>query len=182
MSEINNEDGATTPDEMTALKARADMLGIAYHPSIGLEKLREKVNAALVDPVVEAVSATESEAAARLRMRNEALELVRVRVSCMNPNKREWEGEMFSVGSSLVGTQKKFVPFNNDEGWHIPRIIYDFMRERECQIFYSVKDARGNVSRKGKLIKEFAIDVLPPLTPDEMKELARRQAMAKSID
>jgi hypothetical protein len=32
------------------------------------------------------------------------------------------------------------------------------------------------------MIKEFAIEVLPQLTQEELDELARRQAMAKSID
>jgi len=36
--------------------------------------------------------------------------------------------------------------------------------------------------RQGKLIKEFAIEVLDALTPGELHELAQRQAMAKSID
>ena len=182
MSELNTAETNEIPDELTSLKARADMLGLSYHPSIGLEKLREKVNGALAPAVVEAVPEAESESARRNRERNEAIELVRVRVTCMNPNKREWEGELISVGSSTTGTQKKFVPFNNDEGWHIPRIIYNFMKERECQIFVTVKDNRGNNIRKGKLIKEYAIEVLPPLTPVEMQELAQRQAMAKSID
>ena len=182
MSEQINEEVSEMPDELTSLKARADLMGITYHPSISAAKLREKVNASVADTAPKEVSAEESENAARYRLRQEALELIRVRVACMNPNKKEWEGEMFTVGNSLIGTQKKFVPFNNDEGWHIPRIIYNMMLERECQIFVSVKDSRGNTTRKGKLIKEFAIEVLPPLTAEELEELARRQAMAKSID
>lgn len=35
--------------ELEALKARADLLGVTYHPSIGAEKLREKINAAMAD-------------------------------------------------------------------------------------------------------------------------------------
>ena len=49
-------------------------------------------------------------------------------------------------------------------------------------MFVTVKDSRGNSIRKGKLIKEFAIDVLPPLTADELKEMARRQALGRSVD
>lgn len=182
MSDIANEEVTEMPDEMTSLKGRADLMGLTYHPSISAAKLREKLNAALVDDVPIEKVEIESDNAIRYRLRQEALELVRVRVSCMNPNKKEWEGELFTVGNSLIGTQKKFVPFNNEEGWHIPRIIYNLMLERECQIFVSTKDGRGNTSRKGKLIKEFAIEVLPPLTAAEMLELAQRQAMAKSID
>jgi hypothetical protein len=76
----------------------------------------------------------------------------------------------------------KFVPFNVEEGWHVPRIIYTQLAERQCQIFTTTTDSRGNKTRKGKLIREFAIEVLPPLTPEELRELAQRQAMAKAID
>ena len=100
----------------------------------------------------------------------------------MNPNKKEWEGEIITAGNAGVGTFKKYIPFNADEGWHVPNIIYQVLKGRECQVFSTVTGPRGNKFRKGKLIKEFAIEVLPPLTEDELKDLAQRQAMAKSVD
>lgn len=196
---MEEQDNLPTQDELTTLKARADMLGIKYHPSIGLEKLREKVNAAVEGTETEeedeeenapAVAATPSEPRPetlneqRSRLRREANELVRIRLTCMNPAKKEWEGELFTAGNSLAGSFTKFVPFNNDEGWYVPRIILKQIQQRECQIFVTQKDGRGNSIRKGKLIKEFAVEILPNLTPTELKELAQRQAMAKgqSID
>lgn len=187
MSDIDNDDVLVVPDELASLKARADLLGIKYHPSISLEKLREKVNASVTDEAPEAKKeemkpTEETEAQRRGRKKREANELIRIRVTCMNPAKSEWEGEIFTAGNSLVGSFSKFVPFNADEGWHVPRIIYNQIVQRQCQIFTTVRDARGNSIRKGKLIKEFAVEVLPNLTPEELAELARRQAMSKSID
>lgn len=189
MSDFDTDEVEVTQDELTSLKAKADLLGLSYHPSIGLKSLREKVAAALTDKSAVpqeteslALPVVEPEAAKRSRNRKEASELVRVRITCMNPNKKEWEGEIFTAGNAMVGTFKKFVPFNNEEGWHIPRIIYKQLIQRQCQIFVTSKDGRGNKSRKGKLIKEFAIEVLPALTAEELAELAQRQAMAKSID
>ena len=188
MSDNQNEDVLEMPDELTSLKQRADLMGLSYHPSIGLEKLREKVNAALAsqeetkpeegtpEPL------TETNEQKRRRLRDEAAKLVRIRVTCMNPNKKEWEGEIITAGNAGVGTFKKYVPFNADEGWHVPNIIYQVLKGRECQVFHTVTGPRGNKFRKGKLIKEFAIEVLPPLTEDELKDLAQRQAMAKSVD
>ena len=117
-----------------------------------------------------------------MRRRKEANELIRIRVTCMNPNKREWDGEIFTTGNSTLGTLKKYVPFNADEGWHVPRAIYNQIIERQCQIFVTKKDSRGNTTKEGKLIKEFAVEVLPNLTVEELEELARKQAMARSID
>jgi len=183
----SDTDEILTQDELTTLKARADLLGITYHPSIGLEKLREKINAATSDEVPQANAGQaspqeENVNQKRARLKKEALELVRIRVTCMNPAKAEWEGEIFTVGNSAIGSVTKYVPFNADAGWHVPRIIYQQLAERQCQIFTTVTDSRGNKSRKGKLIREFAIEVMPPLTPEELRDLAQRQAMAKAID
>ena len=188
MSDNQNEDVLEMPDELTSLKQRADLLGLSYHPSIGLEKLREKVNATLASPEetkpeeVAQDPVTETLDQKRRRLRDEAAKLVRIRVTCMNPNKKEWEGEIITAGNAGVGTFKKYVPFNADEGWHVPNIIYQVLKDRECQVFSTVTGPRGNKFRKGKLIKEFAIEVLPPLTEEELKDLAQRQAMSKSVD
>jgi hypothetical protein len=185
-------DETLVQDELATLKARADMLGITYHPSIGLEKLRAKVAAAMGDEPVADDEASEDKPAApavtetagqkRLRLRQDAERLVRVRITCMNPAKKEWDGEIITVGNNAVGTLRKFVPFNADEGWHIPHFMYEVLRDRECQVFTTVRDSRGNQVRKGRLIKEFAIEILDPLTPEELAELARRQAASHAID
>ena len=184
-----------TQDELTTLKARADKIGVSYHPSIGVDKLREKVNKVLesdtgsneAEPAADseadaAAEPKETDAKRKARKRKQAAELVRIRVTCMNPNKKEHDGEIFTAGNSLVGTYRKYVPFNADEGWHVPRIIYNQLVQRQCQVFTTVRDRRGNASRKGKLIKEFSIEVLDPLTEAELQELAQRQAMSKSVE
>ncbi|TXH13306.1 MAG: hypothetical protein E6R03_11545 [Hyphomicrobiaceae bacterium] len=191
MSETQDtEVQVTAQDELAALKSRADMMGISYHPSIGLEKLREKVNAAIEgkadetkqDAAVVVSASGETEGQRNARLKKEASKLVRIRVSCMNPAKKEWEGEIFSIGNAVVGSFTKYVPFNTEDGWHVPHMMYQMIKDRECQVFYTVTDSRGNKTRKGKLIKEFNVEVLPPLTPEELHDLAQRQAMAKSID
>ena len=175
--------------ELENLKSRAEKLGVKFHPSISAEKLREKIKAAQtegegsVGEQSEGKSAAgtkeESPAAKKLRLKREALKLVRVRITCMNPAKKEWEGEIITVANNAVGTVKRYVPFNIEDGWHVEHILLEQLRERQCQIFVSEKDSRGNKVRKGKLIREFAIEVLDPLTEEELAELAQRQAMAK---
>lgn len=196
-----SDDTETTlsQDELTSLKARADMLGIQYHPSIGLEKLRDKVAEALAkaapDDKAPAPDADKAKAPAevaapepetlgqrRKRLKLESLALVRIRVTCMNPAKKEWEGEIFTVGNSAIGSVTKYVPFNADEGWHVPKIIYEQLLQRQCQVFYTERSKNGINVRKGKLIREFAIELMPSLTKDELEELARRQAASHAID
>jgi hypothetical protein len=187
-----HDDQEVIQDELSALKDRADLMGLSYHPSIGLEKLRTKVQDALSDtppkavavavPASEGLPQIESADEFRGRKRKEASELVRIRLSCMNPNKKDWAGEIITTGNSLVGTFAKYVPFAAEDGWHVPRIIYDQLVDRKCQVFVSTRDSKGNTTRKGKLIREFAIEVMTPLTIDELKDLAQRQALANAID
>lgn len=187
----DNETQVTAQDELAALKARADMMGVSYHPSIGLEKLRDKVNAAIegkpaeepkADAPVVAAAGGETEGQRISRLKKEASKLVRIRVTCMNPAKKEWEGEIFSIGNAVVGSFTKYVPFNTEDGWHVPHMMYQMIMDRQCQVFHTVTDSRGNKTRRGKLIKEFSVEVLPPLTQEELHDLAQRQAMSNSID
>lgn len=184
---VQDNDGSAelpVPSELDTLKQRADMLGIDYHPSIGAAKLREKINAKMngepevadAKPVL-AKSDEESEGQRRARLKKEANRLVRVNITCMNPLKKEWHGEILTAGNSVVGMFRKFVPFNTTDGYHLPQILLTQLQERQCQVFYNEKSHRGVTVRRGKLIKEFGIEILPSLTEDELKELARRQAM-----
>lgn len=186
-------------EELALLKGRAKQMGLKFHPKIGLETLKLKITNRLegaqdqVDQAEEAkaspLTATETTTKAEettsqknARLRKEAGKLIRVRISCMNPNKSEYEGEIFTVSNAVVGTFKKFVAYNNEEGWHVPQIIFNHLKERECQIFYTVKGPRGNKIRKGKMSKEFAIEIMDPLTPAEIDALKIKQAMANNLD
>lgn len=163
-------------DELESLKERAKTLGIKFHPSIGVDSLREKVNAAIEDK--DSVVAEEpklSQAAKVKALKAKCAELVRVRITCMNPAKKEWNGEIFTAGNSVVGTYRKMVPFEVE--WHVPRIILNMIENRRYQSFTKIRTPRGEVP-KTKLVKEFAVERLQPLSEKELKELAQRQAMA----
>ena len=105
--------------------------------------------------------------------------LVRCRITCMNPNKKNWTGEIISVGSAKIGTFKKFIPFGSDQPYHIPYIIYQELKERKCAIRNVRKEPGGRQIIESKMINEFAIEVLTPLTAKELEDLRQRQAMAK---
>lgn len=172
------------------LKARATELGIKFSPNIGETTLEQKIIdketelygiKKVKEPEAPKIPKNETPTQRRLRLKREASKLIRVRVNCLNPNKRNWPGEIISVGNANIGTWKKYVPFNLETGYHIPQIIYNVLVNRECQIFYKVKgkDGRPDVMR-GKLIKEFNVEVLPALTKKELEKLAARQAVSQA--
>jgi len=192
--QLQQQPAEAVNDELETLKARADLMGIKYHPSTGIDKLKAKIDLQLsgskakenIPEVKTPVSKTTkdapltqqefAEADFKLR-KTTAGNLIRVRVTCMNPAKKEWDGEIVSVGSAKIGTYKKFVKFNTEDGWHIPFIIYEYLKERKCSVFFTEKDHLGQKVRKSKLVNEFNIEVLPSLTKEELKDLAQRQAM-----
>ena len=198
LSKTNEE--LVPPQELDVLKERAKLLGISFHHRIGVEKLRvlieNKLNAGnqgidkstankilAIDKKKEPLFLTHAQFIAEqgiTRKRN-INRLVRVRITCMNPNKSAWEGEIISVGSAKLGTLKKYVPFNSEEGWHIPFMMYEAMKERKYTVFYNVKGPRGEKIRKGKEMPEFNIEVLPPLTTAELKSLAQRQLASRQV-
>lgn len=169
--------------QLEALKARADRYGIKYHPSIGFDKLSEKIDEFVANLQQSNTEAAIAQAAEKFgNTRKDALQLIRVRIACMNPNKREYEGEIFSAANAVAGNVTKMVMYNTENGWHVPKIILDYLEDKMCQVFVTKKTARGQEQKEGKLIKEFAIEYLPALNAEELKELAAAQAARHAID
>jgi hypothetical protein len=203
--QFQDDPAETIPSEIETLKARATQMNIQFHPAIGVEKLKAKINAKLgieedvddspedapAEPKAKAAAASKPKKSLKqlqqernIRDRKLANRLIRVVVNCMNPNKKDWEGEIFTVGNAVVGTIKKYVPFNVEAGYHVPHMIYEQMVERKYQAFTKKKSKIPGQPDKmeGKLVPEFNVQVLPKLSMDELKELARKQAMNHSID
>lgn len=177
----------TTIKEIDLLKERATQMGIPFHPSIGVKTLRTKIDTKLSTPISttpnsEDRTPVQLESERNVLLRKQANQLTRIRVTCMNPNKKDWPGEIFSVSNRVIGTIKKFVPFNSEEGYHVPKAILIQMQERKYQTFKEIKLPNGRTQKKGVLVKEFAIEILDPLTPAELKDLAQRQIMGNKIE
>ena len=117
-------------------------------------------------------------------MRNlHALKLQRVIVRSNDPLKRESAGEIFTVGNKTINdgkAVKKYIPFNNEDGWHIPNILLDHLKAAECQIFAKVT-RNGQEFMEPKNIKAFNVEILPPLTEEERQSLEIKQKSTGSV-
>ncbi|WP_038345666.1 hypothetical protein [Acinetobacter sp. A47] len=185
----NGEEIVYTQDERATLIQQATMLGIQFHPNIGTDTLRERVQAKLKEHTADLADGhfetsqpvkTSDEHAARMALRDEANKLIRVRVTCMDPMKKEFQGEYYTVANSEVGTIRKYVLFN--EEYHLPNFIVKQLQAKTCQIFVTKKNDRGVPVRTGKSIKAYSVEILPQLTKDELAELAADQRARKAID
>lgn len=165
--------------ELKLLKEQAKHVGISFHPSIGITALKEKISIQLKkdDPTKRKESKTKRNA----RLRKEANRLVLIRLTNMNPNKKDHPGEIISVSNDAIGVVRKFIPFNAEKGWYIPKVLLEVLQESMYQAFYTVV-VDGIKVKRSKLIKEFAIELLPPLTMKEMKDLATTQKLNASVE
>jgi len=114
----------------------------------------------------------------KLTAEQEAMKLVRVIVSPNDPSMAAYPGMIFTVISDIINNGravKKFVPFNNEEGWHVPHIIYEQINNAEKQKFKPVKMPNGEKQLKPYQAKMYNVQVLDPLTQAELDELAAAQ-------
>ena len=204
---MNQDDQALNPnadaqavDELTLLKERAKVMGIPFSNNISLETLRKRVadkmegkdeapevNALTGDPEIAQALATKpldpkaNAVALRKLMHAKQMRQVRVRVTNMDPKKKDLPGEIWTVANEYLGTVRKFVPYGEqtDDGFHIPYCLYRLLDSKRFLHIRDVKDRTTGIVRQDKVwAKEFSLDVLPTLTPGELDRLAAAQAAA----
>ena len=167
-------------EELNLLKQRADQMGIAYGPNISKETLKNRINEHLG-----VVMPEQKESPAwikRRNIKNKAMRLIRVRITNMNPDKKNIPGEIITVYNRNVGRVSKYIPFGAEEsmdGYHIPYIIYAYLKNKK---FASRTKKKGQLHPTTKLVNEYQLEVLPQLTEAELKKLSDDQKIKQSID
>lgn len=166
--------------ELESLKQLADNKGISYHPSIGLEKLQEKIDEfdAQFETAKEAPKKTSKKEVIR-KLKKENEKLVRVRIMCMNPQKKEWQGQYFTVGNAEIGRYTKYILFDHE--YHINEFMRKNIEAKEFRTSKLVPDGKGGKVRKNIIAKEFNVEVLPPLTEAELDALRKDQLARNAI-
>ena len=188
-------------EEMTSKQISDELSnrGVTMHFNSKREKLEEalmasdNVDVAVAETPSNKIRITEEELVANdfkvngvelEGMRNlHALKLQRVIVRSNDPLKRESAGEIFTVGNKTINdgkAVKKYIPFNNEDGWHIPNILLDHLKAAECQIFAKVT-RNGQEFMEPKNIKAFNVEILPPLTEEERQSLEIKQKSTGSV-
>lgn len=122
----------------------------------------------------------------RQQIFNENMKLIRLRIQNLDPKKKDLQGEIFTVSNRFLGTVKRYVPYGDsidDNGWHLPYVIYKELASRK---FLQITTTKDRQTKQIKVVKrwakEFAFEVLPLLTDKELKALAAAQAAAGSIE
>ena len=179
--------------ELDMLKDRARLMGITFSNNIGIDALKSRIEAKLAGeketssepeekepPVVK----TQKKKSLRAQQYEEQMRLVRLRITNMDPKKKDLPGEIFTFANRILGTVRKYVPYGeaSEHGYHVPYCIYEQLKAREFLQIRTVKDSKGREIQETKQVREFALEVLPPLTAKELAQLAAQQAAAQGMD
>lgn len=204
MNENNDQalstEGETAVDELALLKERAKQMGIPFSNNISLETLRKRiadkmegkdepevnplsgdVEIAAITSAPKKLDAKQNALALRKMMQRDQMKLVRVRITNMDPKKKDLPGEIWTVSNEYLGNVRKMIPYGEqtDEGFHIPYCLFRLLQSKRFLHIRTVKDRVTGVERQEKQwVKEFSLDVLPDLTKEELARLAAAQAAA----
>lgn len=119
----------------------------------------------------------------RQQMIAEQMKLVRLRITNLDPKKKDLHGEIFTFGNKILGTVRKFIPYGEqtDNGFHVPYCIYQELKARQF-LDVKVRKVKGREVVETRYVREFALEELPQLTKEELNDLKAAQAAAGSVD
>ena len=190
------------PDELQMLKSRARVMGLKFSNNIGVETLRTMIQKKmdgedsteptndvagtpappLLDPSQPAPKKKET---VRQRVQRENMRLIRVRITNMDPKKKDLPGEVITIANEFLGTVRKYIPFGEvtENGYHVPYCIFKHLKARKFLNIRTYKDRKNNNQIKidQTWAQEFALEVMDPLTPTELRQLALAQQAAGGL-
>lgn len=182
---------------LEALKAKVATAMAPKEPEVSDEdpvmedaQLQENVT---IPPVVQhttqtleiapAVPAKPKKVSLRKHLQDKHLRLIRIRITNLDPKKASLPGEIITVANEYIGTVRKYVPFGEktDNGYHVPFVIYNFLKDRKFLSIKSVK-IRGKEQTENQWVKEFSLEILEPLTVEELAKLGAAQSASQGLD
>lgn len=145
-----------------------------------VRRQKPKIDLLTVDP-----STIQDTSLRREAIRAQALRLVRVRLRNLDPNDSSVTGAIISVQNKYTGKVSKLIPFGDEteNGYHIPWMLYEHLKNWKFPLRKEVKSGRFGVKAyKTVMTNKFSVEILPPLTMQEIRELGVLQRASQSID
>ena len=203
---VEEETKPTMPDELTMLKSRAKLMGIEYSNNIGIDALKAKMedhktakapkteapqtndddenDEAEASPKSQRMAKKQKAVTLRSYLHKEKMKLVRVRITNLDPKKKDLNGEILTIANDYLGTVRMYVPFGEvtDDGWHVPQCIYDMMKDRKFLSIKTRKGPKGQTIVEQQMAREFALEILDPLTEKELAQLSTAQLASGGLN
>lgn len=173
------------------LKEKADSLGIKYSASLkNPETLLKKIEAEILllaeeeELNQEAAKGTHADSRSEEEIAAENLakakELVRVKVSCLNPALKSRGGVRVQVGNAKLGMIGRHIPFDHE--WHVERILVEELRNRQYMSFEEREGKYGIKVKDKRMVPAFNVIELAPLTKAELEQLAEDQRVTGRLE
>lgn len=181
MSDVQNS--PELDQAIQSLKKKADLLGITYKSNVSVATLQKAISekmegtsvgesthtAPTADPQASTSTGPDIEALIK-----EAHKLVRVIVTPIDQTKAtNLDSELVSAGNSYIGTITRLIPFGVE--WHVEQVILNALREKKFTQFVKKKGQYGIDTNDTRYVPAYSITELPPLTPEELNQLAINQ-------
>lgn len=110
---------------------------------------------------------------------SESTKLIRCIITPNDPIKQQMGQEYFGTGNSVMGTISRMVVFG--EEWHVEKMLLDIIKSKQYQFFVPKKNDKGDVVMVSKVAPAYNVQELPPLTKEELNELAKNQRATESL-
>ena len=172
--------------DLEAVRAKATELGVKWHPAQKAETIQHKIDEHLAaQETMEAVNnpppKEETPEEAEARHLKEAVALIPVTVTSMDPADAETTGALISVGNRKLGQITKAIPFGYK--WYMPKILVQHMEAQMfCRSSMVPTGVPGTPERLNtQWLKKYAIQYHPMPTPEELKELAKLQLQGNEL-
>lgn len=165
--------------QMEDLRYQCELRGIKVHHKFSAEKLaslineHDNVSAATSQAIDSGRELTPAEKLEKLR--KDSMRLRRVMVTCNDPAKVAYRGEIFQAANSGMAIVRKFVPFGNTNGWFVPQILINVIEEKQ----FRRTNTNERDARSGGLVKAYNVTYLDDLTPQEFEMLKQQQEQRK---
>ena len=171
--------------DLEQIRAKAKELGVAYHPAQKAETIQQNIDKFLSEKeTVDAAAPKPKEETPEqvdARLLKEAMALIPITITSMDPADTETTGALISVGNRKLGQITKAIPFGYK--WYMPKILVQHMETQMfCRSSMVPTGVPGTPERLNtQWIKKYAIQYHPMPTPEELAELAKAQAVGNEL-
>lgn len=174
--------------ERALLRERLAKMGKVTSPNASLATLKKQYEEMLEgtseENQEEDTNSTGSKKKTYDEIYKENMRLVRCRIVNLNPANKDLHGEFYTVANNVLGKVTKYVPWDEaGESYHIPYILYKYLKKKKFMQFKQSRKGKNNqLTVEAQWVPEFNIEILPPLTKEELQELAAQQRAGGNIN
>jgi hypothetical protein len=167
---------------LESIRAKATELGVKWHPAQKAETIQYNIDQFLeanAPTIIQPPVKDETDAERIKRELQEAMALIPVTVTSMDPADANLQAVIVSVGNRKLGQISKAIPFGYK--WYMPKILIDEMEATQFCRTTMVPTGHGTERPNTQWMKKYAIQYHPLPTPKELADLAKAQAQGNEL-